>query len=146
MNAQSGHSDNFEYFDCIEDIDDAARLNGTSDKHPKSNPLILWCFSSIHWKILLVLSLAASASIAFIPSLRSQDSDIYANKNDDYEWDTTPFRYNFVVQSPYGSSSHPYSAMYLPMLTTHRLGDVSGNITSIIICFHGYTRNAGQII
>ena len=89
----------------------------------------------------LFLLVSATVSSIIISQMHSPDSNI---SNDSYaDADLIPNRVNFPLTSPNGVSASPYSAMFMPMYTTHPLDVRNDNISSVVISIHGYSRNAG---
>jgi hypothetical protein len=59
------------------------------------------------------------------------------------DWDLSPYRFDFLIQSPYQQTPSPYSKIFIPLYVTHPLSEPHPEVTSVVISIHGYTRNAG---
>jgi hypothetical protein len=62
------------------------------------------------------------------------------------DWDVSPYRFDFLVQSPYNQSASPYYRIFMPLYVTHPLSEPHPEVTSVVISIHGYTRNAGAVL
>lgn len=138
-----GRGSNFER---LEEEEDSSTTLPDGSTHSSENIIPPSCQKMFNIPHAILALLVLTVLISLIGVYRSNPHISNDNtKKLIYEWDIVPYRYDFLVHSPYGRASNPFTKIFMPLYTTHPLHEMQEDVTSAIICIHGFTRNAGLL-
>jgi hypothetical protein len=128
-------------------IDEEAASVSTIEEENKQTHWLRGMFSSLQMPNSIVILLVITVAVTLFGNLQSipnNSENITEESPYASHWDAAPYRFDFLVTSPYGRSPEPFSKMFMPLYTSHPLNEPNRQITSVVISIHGYTRNAGH--
>jgi hypothetical protein len=117
------------------------------DTKSKETHCAQWIYSTWQRPNMIILMLVVTVAVTLFGALQSTPDSSGSITSSPYgtHWDASPYRFDFLVTSPYGRSTAPFTKLWMPLYTSHPLNEINTEITSVVICIHGFTRNAGPL-